>query len=129
MPKARFFTWYRVAPLAVVFVFGLISLVYSCAPAAFFKPLYPIDYEAYVKQSSISHNLDPEGSIRSTILTIRLRISSLAAHTSRIFSPISTGRRIVPSPPITPVWAMSTDGRSRTRHSIMRLPSLKLRLI
>lgn len=27
--------------------------------AAFFKPLYPIDYEAYVKQSSISHNLDP----------------------------------------------------------------------
>lgn len=27
MPKARFFTWYRVAPLAVVFVFGLISLV------------------------------------------------------------------------------------------------------
>lgn len=36
MPKARFFTWYRVAPLAVVFVFGLISLVYSCAPAAFF---------------------------------------------------------------------------------------------
>lgn len=31
MPKARFFTWYRVAPLAVVFVFGLISLVYSCA--------------------------------------------------------------------------------------------------
>ena len=59
MPKTRFFTWYRVAPLAVVFAFGLISLVYSNAPAAFFKPLYPIDYEAYVKQSSISHNLDP----------------------------------------------------------------------
>ena len=59
MPKTRFFAWYRVAPLAVVFVFGLISLVYSYAPAAFFKPLYPIDYEAYVKQSSISHNLDP----------------------------------------------------------------------
>ena len=59
MPKTRFFTWYRVAPLAVVLVFGFISLVYSYAPAAFFKPLYPIDYEAYVKQSSISHNLDP----------------------------------------------------------------------
>ena len=59
MPKSRFFTWYRVAPLAVMLVFGLISLVYSYAPAAFFKPLYPIDYEAYVKQSSISHNLDP----------------------------------------------------------------------
>ena len=28
-------------------------------PATFFKPLYPIDYEVYVKQSSISHNLDP----------------------------------------------------------------------
>ena len=52
MPKTRFFTWYRVAPLAVVLVFGFISLVYSYAPAAFFKPLYPIDYEAYVKQSS-----------------------------------------------------------------------------
>ena len=59
MPKTRFFTWYRLVPLTVVFVFGLISLVYSCAPAAFFKPFYPIDYEAYVKQSSISHNLDP----------------------------------------------------------------------
>ena len=59
MSRTRFFTWFRVAPLAVVFVFGLISLVYSYAPAAFFKPLYPIDYEAYVKQSSISHNLDP----------------------------------------------------------------------
>lgn len=59
MPKTRFFTWYRVAPLVVMLVFGLISLVYSYAPAAFFKPLYPIDYEAYVKQSSISHNLDP----------------------------------------------------------------------
>lgn len=59
MPKTRFFTWYRLAPLAVMLVFGLISLVYSYAPAVFFKPLYPIDYEAYVKQSSISHNLDP----------------------------------------------------------------------
>ena len=59
MPKTRYITWNRVAPLAVVLVFGLISLVYSYAPAAFFKPLYPIDYEAYVKQSSISHNLDP----------------------------------------------------------------------
>lgn len=49
MPKTRFFTWYRVAPLAVVLVFGFISLVYSYAPAAFFKPLYPIDYEAYAK--------------------------------------------------------------------------------
>lgn len=59
MPKTRFFAWYRLIPLAAVFAFGLISFVYSCAPAAFFKPLYPIDYEAYVKQSSISHNLDP----------------------------------------------------------------------
>ena len=53
MSKTRFFTWYRMAPLAVVFVFGLISLIYSYAPAAFFKPLYPIDYEAHVKLSLI----------------------------------------------------------------------------
>ena len=50
MPKTRFFAWYRLMPLAAVFAFGLISFVYSCAPAAFFKPLYPIDYEAYVMQ-------------------------------------------------------------------------------
>lgn len=31
MPKARFFTWYRVAPLAVVFVFGLISRLLVCS--------------------------------------------------------------------------------------------------
>lgn len=79
-------------------------------------------------QDMIAKGLVDGGSIRSTILTIRLRISSLA-DLCNSFSPISTGRRIMPSPPITPVWAMSTDGRSRTRHSIMRLPSLKLRLI
>ncbi len=173
MPKARFFTWYRVAPLAVVFVFGLISLVYSCAPAAFFKPLYPIDYEAYVKQSSISHNLDPYlvcaviksesnwdpeaesnqgaqglmqlmpetaqdmiakglvdgGEYSADNLNDPATNTSLAAHTSRIFSPISTGRRIVPSPPITPAWAMSTDGRSRVRRFIMQLPFPRRRRI
>ena len=42
MPKTRFLTWYRLIPLAAVFAFGLISFVYSYAPAAFFKPLYPI---------------------------------------------------------------------------------------
>lgn len=57
MPKTRFFTWYRVAPLAVVFVFGLISLVYSYAPAAFFKPLYPI---LATKRSNCSTNIDME---------------------------------------------------------------------
>ena len=46
MPKTRFLTWYRLIPLVAVFAFGLISFVYSYAPAAFFKPLYPIDYEA-----------------------------------------------------------------------------------
>lgn len=35
MPKTRFFAWYRLMPLAAVFAFGLISFVYSCAPAAF----------------------------------------------------------------------------------------------
>ena len=37
MPKTRFFAWYRLIPLAAVFAFGLISLVYSYAPAAFFN--------------------------------------------------------------------------------------------
>ncbi len=33
MPKTRFLTWYRLIPLAAVFAFGLISFVYSYAPA------------------------------------------------------------------------------------------------
>lgn len=39
MPKTRFLTWYRLIPLAAVFVFGLISFVYSYAPASFTRML------------------------------------------------------------------------------------------
>ena len=173
MPKTRFFTWYRVAPLAVVFVFGLISLVYSYAPAAFFKPLYPIDYEAYVKQSSISHNLDPylvcaviksesnwdpeaesnqgaqglmqlmpetaqdmiakglvDGSEYSAdnLNDPATNIEFGCAYLSYLLTYFN-GRLTVPLPPITPAWAMSTDGRSRARRFIMQSPFPRRRRI
>ena len=60
MPKTRFFyVVSRGATCRYVCFRPYFARVHSYAPAAFFKPLYPIDYEAYVKQSSISHNLDP----------------------------------------------------------------------
>lgn len=59
MASKRFLTWYRLLPIAALIAFGLISSVYTYAPALFFKPLYPIEYESYIKKSSVRHNLDP----------------------------------------------------------------------
>ena len=59
MASKRFFTWYRGLPIAFLIVFGLISSVYTYAPALLFKPFYPIEYESYIKSSSVRHNLDP----------------------------------------------------------------------
>lgn len=59
MASKRFLTWYRGLPIAVLIVFGLISSVYTYAPALLFKPFYPIEYESYIKTSSVRHNLDP----------------------------------------------------------------------
>lgn len=173
MPKTRFLTWYRLIPLTAVFAFGLISFVYSYAPAAFFKPLYPIDYEAYVKQSSISHNLDPylvcaviksesnwdpeaesnqgaQGLMQLMPETAQdmiakglvdggeysadnlndpaTNIEFGCAYLSYLLAYL-TGRLTVPLPPITPAWAMSTDGRSRVRRFIMQSPFPRRRRI
>lgn len=59
MASKRFLTWYRGLPIAVLIVFGLISSVYTYAPALLFKPFYPVEYESYIKTSSVRHNLDP----------------------------------------------------------------------
>ena len=59
MASKRFLVWYRALPIAALIVFGLISTVYTYAPALVFKSLYPIHYESYIKSSSVRHGLDP----------------------------------------------------------------------
>ena len=59
MASKRFLVWYRALPIAALIVFGLISTVYTYAPALVFKSLYPIHYESYIKRSSVRHGLDP----------------------------------------------------------------------
>lgn len=59
MASKRFFVWYRALPIAVLLVFGLISSMYTYAPALVFKSLYPVEYDSYIKSSSSRYNLDP----------------------------------------------------------------------
>ncbi len=59
MPKTRFFAWYRVAPLAFVFVFALFRSSTRMLLPPSLSLCIRLTTEAYVKQSSISHNLDP----------------------------------------------------------------------
>ena len=59
LASKRFLVWYRALPVAFLLVFGLISSVYTYAPALVFKPFYPIKYESYIKASSVRHGLDP----------------------------------------------------------------------
>lgn len=57
--RSRFFTWYRVLPLAIVLVFGVISYAYSFAPSLIFKSLYPLSYEDEITSSAAAHGVDP----------------------------------------------------------------------
>lgn len=51
--------WYRVLPMAVVMLFGLISFVYSFGPSLFFQSVYPLSYEQEITDSSVRHSVDP----------------------------------------------------------------------
>lgn len=57
--KEHFLVWYRLVPLALVCAFGLIAFVYSNAPAAFFRPLYPLKYESAIQEASERYSVDP----------------------------------------------------------------------
>lgn len=57
--KEHFLAWYRLIPLAAVCVFGLIAFIYSYAPAAIYKPLYPVKYESAIQKSSARYSVDP----------------------------------------------------------------------
>lgn len=57
--SVRLLKWYRVLPMAVVMLFGLISFVYSFGPSLLFKAVYPLSYEQEITDSSARHSVDP----------------------------------------------------------------------
>ena len=57
--RNRLLSWYRVVPLCIVAVFGLISFAYSFGPSMLFKALYPLEYEDAITDSASSHGVDP----------------------------------------------------------------------
>lgn len=57
--RIRLFTWYRVAPVALVLLLGIISFVYSFGPSLLFKPMYPLEYESEITASASAHGVDP----------------------------------------------------------------------
>lgn len=57
--SVRLLKWYRVLPMVVVMLFGLISFVYSFGPSLFFKAVYPLSYEQEITDSSVRHSVDP----------------------------------------------------------------------
>lgn len=59
MRRDGLFTWFRLIPLLVVIVFGLISFVYSYAPSVLFRPLYGLEYENEILDSSSAYGIDP----------------------------------------------------------------------
>ena len=57
--RGSFLRWYRVVPLAVVFIFGLVSFAFTFAPSLLFKPMYPLRYEDEITASASAHGVDP----------------------------------------------------------------------
>lgn len=57
--RGSFLRWYRVFPLTVVLIFGLVSLVFAFAPSLLFKSMYPLRYEDEITASAATHGVDP----------------------------------------------------------------------
>ena len=51
--------WYRMVPLLIVCIFGLIAFVYSFGPSLLFSRLYPLEYQEQIASSSAAHGVDP----------------------------------------------------------------------
>lgn len=51
--------WFRVVPMAIVLVMGVISAVYSFGPAMLFQGIYPLKYEERIADSATRHGVDP----------------------------------------------------------------------
>ena len=54
-----FLRWYRVFPLTVVLIFGLVSFAFAFAPSLLFKSMYPLRYEDEITASAATHGVDP----------------------------------------------------------------------
>lgn len=51
--------WFRVVPMAIVLVMGVISAVYSFGPTMLFQGIYPLKYEEQIADSATRHGVDP----------------------------------------------------------------------
>ena len=56
--RGSFLRWYRVFPLTVVLIFGLVSFAFAFAPSLLFKSLYPLRYEDEITASAATHGVD-----------------------------------------------------------------------
>ena len=57
--RGSFLRWYRVFPLTVVLIFGLVSFAFAFAPSVLFKSMYPLRYEDEITASAATHGVDP----------------------------------------------------------------------
>lgn len=57
--RGSFLRWYRVFPLTVVLIFGLVSFAFTFAPSLLFKSMYPLRYEDEITASAATHGVDP----------------------------------------------------------------------
>lgn len=57
--RVKFLTWFRVLPLAVVLLFGVISYVYSFGPSLLFKAWYPLEHEEKITEAASKYGVDP----------------------------------------------------------------------
>lgn len=57
--RDSFLRWYRVLPLTVVLIFGLVSFAFAFAPSLLFKSMYPLRYEDEITASAATHGVDP----------------------------------------------------------------------
>lgn len=57
--RGSFLRWYRVFPLIVVLIFGLVSFAFAFAPSLLFKSMYPLRYEDEITASAAAHGVDP----------------------------------------------------------------------
>ncbi len=57
--RGSFLRLYRVLPLTVVLIFGLVSFAFAFAPSLLFKSMYPLRYEDEITASAATHGVDP----------------------------------------------------------------------
>ena len=57
--RGSFLRLYRVLPLTVVLIFGLVSFAFAFAPSLLFKSMYPLRYENEITASAATHGVDP----------------------------------------------------------------------